>query len=288
VRPASLSKNPRLMFDTHRAVLERAYARCGAGRPDGLEWDASGARLSRAVRRAGLFYATVEALVGTDAGRAACEIVSEAVGADDAGVRGAVAAREAGAAAAWALIFGLGIGPATCVARRDSWTEPLRGWWTIGVRDGWLRQENQDAALAALVSEMIDTDAIADALLDAAGGAGAAGAAEGIVAVGFGQNGRVLARRAAARGVTLEARDDRVPGLARIDAPMPAGVPVIVTPDEDAAILARLPGRACIVRWREQRSRLAAEMLRAILPAWNAQAASSGSTIRQTPSVASR
>lgn len=281
VRPGSLSKNPSLMFGTHRTVLTRAYERLAAA---GSSVNHAPTRLARALRASGLFYATNAALVDTDPEKTVASDLLLHAGPNDDAARPSVSPSELGAAAAWSLLFGLGIGPATLESSAPNWARHLRDWWDRCASLGWTTAEGDELttpALHALASEILDPGRIADALLDAA----PAGAP--IVLIGLGQNGREVARRAAIRGVAAETRDDRATGARPIDAPLPLGATVIVSPSDDAAILPRLRRAARIVRWSDQRSRLADALVFSIKPSFAAQAPS-GSTTRRTPSRASR
>lgn len=234
IRPGSLSKNPRLMLETHAAVARRTL---------------DDPHLSRGLRKAALFYATSAALSDASPGFAAARAVLRAELPNPA----AFTPEELGRAAHWALVFSRGLPPARLAETAPAWLPRLRAWWVaIAGPDA------ADEALAALALEAVAPEDVANAMLDQVPPDSPA-----VLAGAMGRNGQVIRRAAARRARPLELRDDRLP-RAGIERLINARATVLVAPAADAPVLAKLPRSIRTVRWSATREALSGGVLAAL------------------------
>jgi len=254
LRPASLTRNFARMRGQHERVLRRAFARARA-----LGWvprgvDCSATRLDRALQREALFLGTMAACVdGPGAGADVFEPSwsGEPIRVDDAvdlGLWGCAYAR-CGSRYAWPDLPG-------------GWVEAVGAWWRRCEARGWTGPGFTDACAATLTESLITNERIAGAVVEELGDA------RRVVLLGFGANARMLARRLAARGVGVEARDDRIDAgslrdlpaevsQGRMRAALPARTPVVITTLQDDWLIRRFGDRAArATRWAAVRRRL--------------------------------
>lgn len=233
VRPGSLSKNPRLMLETHAAVARRTLGEAPA---------------ARGLRKAALFYATSAALAGPAGGMAGPRATLRAA-LPNPPVFGP---EELGAAGHWALVLGFGIAPERLAKTAPRWLGRLEAWWRAIAGE-----ESVEPARRALAEHAVSPERIAGAMLDRAGPGPL------VLAGAMGRNGRELRRAGAARGRRMELRDDRLP-RAGIDRLIDSAATVLVAPLEDRGLVRRLPRGLRVVRWSTTRAGLASELLGAL------------------------
>lgn len=291
LRPDGQSRNAIEQLRAIDVFLAEAYA-AARERPapkSGRALDTSEARRTRVMARFALRRATALA-VGPASGNAA-----------DARDRVARAIDMLGAYAEPALRAGWSIsGPdagraafesilhTTCAMPRPEnaagWTLALASFWNTCVERRWADASMIDAARAELALQMVDPDRIAATLLDRAAALG-----KTVTIAGLGNNGRTLASAALARGMKVLGRDDALDTGDAADPAAPRGVTiepsmaplaregaVIVSPLVDDVLAARIGGMVTpdrLFRWSTVRASLAAETLRELEAAWNAQPA---------------
>lgn len=212
--------------------------------------DVSEATLDRLLGENALRYATRAALACEASGLAEIAEAYASARGDKRFASERIA--EAGRAA---VVHSLGQACAISEVQRATWTRRLEMWWRVLERKGWAQQGMGEAAWRAFQVSAVPAGAVVAELLKRCGGARA------VTLVGFGQNGRMLAEEALKRGMRVFVRDDRIgAGTMKVEmagvvaeamnAAIPAGRVVIVTPLEDAALMARF-GALRPLRWRE-------------------------------------
>lgn len=260
----SLSADHSGMLTNAQDVLVQCMKRCRAGelkQIDRRTLDLGEAREIDRLGRIALTWATRAAIAGhsPDAVEHAIELFTQAQG-------GKRIEPEAAAAAAHAsILFGLGLEP-RIDGHEERWIRPLLAWWSQCEARSWAKPGFVRRAATTLAEMTVTTEHLSDAILNHVG------PSRTVTLVGFGRNGRRLATRALARGLTVTVRDDRfptgemkpgqeMPGAAPqpIDAPIDPGTLVIVTPLDDGSLATRFASSPHFVRWTEARSELAAE-----------------------------
>lgn len=238
LRPSSLTRRYASMREQHERVLRCAFERGGCADAD---------RLDAALRREALLLATMAAFEdGPDAGG---QIFAQGRGA------GSIDPMQAVDLALWGVPY------AACRSRHDwadlpdGWPEALGAWWSRCEGAGWAPPGFTDACAALVAERMVSNERVAEGVIESLDGA------RRVALLGFGANARLLADRLLARGVAVEARDDRIDAgaitdlpdgvdAASMDAPLHAGVRPVVTTLEDDWLLRRIGGRAeRAVRW---------------------------------------
>lgn len=226
VRPGSISKFPGRMMENVCRVLR--------GLHDGPGFEA-------AVRDVALFYATMSAVTDRTHGFAASHALLHSA------VHGPAAftADELAAATKWAMIFGFGIAPGQYASTAPRWVPRLSAWWQSlhGVA-------TPDEVLDALALHAVSAEAVAAAMLDRVSGDGPV-----VLAGAMGRNGRAVRQAAGDRGIPLDLRDDQLP-KAGLDRLIDASATVLVAPEQDEAVLERLPRGLRVRRWCETRAAL--------------------------------
>lgn len=253
MRPASLVKSGELMMHCCERVMLNLYDRLDRCPADRRAAQLTVERLDAVLGYTALAYAT------------RMVVVDGLAGVDDA-VRAYAAARgtkyvtpgQAAGFARSAVIRGLCVWPSKDDPRRAHWEPAVEALWQRLEDEGWGEPGLARIARAMLWCWSIRPEHIADELLDRCAGRDA------VTLVGFGQNGRLLAQRAACRGMRVFVRDDRFPegrlselenfpGITAeaMSAPIPAGRAVLITPLNDDALLARFAKGPGVYRWAE-------------------------------------
>lgn len=185
--------------------------------------------------------------------------------------------------ARWTLPAAACDGPDCWNVLLDRFVAALAPLWRRLEQDGRTVHDEQcarsfeDAALTELAPLLVEPEAIVEwimAELDPA---------QPVVLVGFGRNARRLAPGLAQKGIKVSARDDRIDpadpprdasasGIRfdRMDDPLDPRAQVIVTPVDDAAIMARLDSASAAraIRWSRHRAALAHHWRARLLSAW--------------------
>ncbi|MBC7833667.1 MAG: glycosyltransferase family 2 protein [Phycisphaerales bacterium] len=237
VRPASLSKDFSLMCRTVQRVVSDAYQRARQAGSVGQQIDTSEPRKNKVLGRLALELATQAALLDNTADKArALQIFMAAAGLK---VIDPVAA---GVAAFWAVLFALGLDPDPLSGPMTRWRDAIVQFWYGCIELGWMEPNHISPALGALAMQAVDQIAIADAVL------ARCPPGKPIVLIGMGNNGRLIARRAIDKNMVVDCRDDRAhlvnvsPRAGPIRPtmlPFPEGSSVILSPQNDAPLLAR-------------------------------------------------
>ncbi len=244
VRRASLSKDFAGMLRTGAAILQSAFRHARDSADPAI--DASPRRESAALHRLALEWATMAALADAPDRLATAESMLDGVALP---TKYTISAADAAESVFWAVLLGLGARPES--PSDHTWIRRAGEWWSHCTQRGRMSEDAQPLAWNHLASLLPTPSAIAHACLDAAPNA------TGLVIIGAGQNGHALARAARDRNLPFELRDDnRAPHTTPIDAPIPEGWRVIVSPLNDEAICQRVPDQAPI-RWRTTRDILA-------------------------------
>lgn len=198
LRPNSMSKQFGPMCSCYEMVVRKAIAECKL-----LGWegkvDLSQKRFDRVVGNMALTYATMEALVDPSIGKCRAARLY-----DSASKPAKITTHLAANTASVALLFGACTAPDINGWSERKWLTPLRQWWVRCAEEGWMSYDQIDLAFWDLARKVVHPDQIADSMLDAATGHGAAR----VVVAGMDKNGRRLVRRAAARGLPVVAIDD--------------------------------------------------------------------------------
>jgi hypothetical protein len=240
LRPSSLTRRYSSMREQQERVLRSAFERLG-------DADDADARLDAALQREALLLATMAAFEdGPDAGARVFEPGWRAAAIDP---------MQAVDLALWGAPY------AACRSRHDwadlpdGWPEALGAWWSRCESAGWAPPGFTDACAALVAERLVSNERVAERVIESLVGA------RRVALLGFGANARLLAEHLLARGVAVEARDDRIDAgaisdlpegveAASMDAPLPAGVRAVVTTLEDDWLLRRIGGRAeRAVRW---------------------------------------
>lgn len=251
LRPGSLTRRFAQMRQQHERVMRRASARAAA-----LGWQAAGVdcspeRLGATLEREALLLASMCAATGDR---------------DGAGALFADAWSGRPLAPLAAVDLGLFALPyALCRSRHDwvdlpaGWLETLGAWWTRCEGAGWTAPGFVNACAALLPERIVTNERTADAIVHSLKGARA------VTLLGFGANARLLTERLLARGVRIEARDDRFDSrtlappegvaVAPVDAPLSRNARAIFTTLDDIWLLRRFGDRGA-VRWSAARAEL--------------------------------
>ncbi|MEM0982811.1 MAG: glycosyltransferase family 2 protein [Planctomycetota bacterium] len=237
MRTGSISSSFESMMEHTLAVLGESRRRCpGVATPDNAMVDA-GVQWNWATRRAMVSPGEAEAAAGM-------------LRRGDPVVSAVTAAR----AVVDAAVFGL----ARCPSEIEgSLRDSAMAWWRVAgsiveLPDGFAAEAER-----ALGDAIAGPEVVASRVLDRAIGGGEHGR---VRLIGYGQNGRRLARVARGRGVEVVVRDDRAVVMAEagvsvepISGPLDDGTPTIVTLSDDGALLDRLRGMGAdvgsLVRW---------------------------------------
>lgn len=270
LRPGSQSRHVAEQLRAIDTFLADAYAAARESVSLRRALDASDIRRSRVMARFALRRATALALTNRSHVRDALLLLTPYAEAAR-GSGWSVTPADAAQAAHESILH------TTCAAPTPSvdWATPLAAFWLALVERQWADSALIDHARHELAARMVDPALVANTLLDRAGQHH-----KHITLVGLGNNGRLLAEAAMARGLRVLARDDAlVPGHPDVpkcvtmespDAPLARDGAVIITPLIDSVLVARCeplaPGR--ILRWTAARDTLAAETLRAIEAVW--------------------
>lgn len=180
----------------------------------------------------------------------------------------------AAAAAYWAWPSALCCSPAQWQSHLKQWCPALARWWRRCMNEGWTRGMFEGSATAALAKLQVDPDAVARAIADELD------PISPVVLLGFGQNGRRLARVLDARGMSVSARDDAA-DQPRVEQVGAALVPVwpghmtihslaqyVATPSDDQELIARLPVCLNLVRWSEMHEAIGGRIALRLLSLW--------------------
>lgn len=261
IRPASHSKNHVNTLTGAQRAQMRAYERLLA-RPSAerrASWD--DARQQVKLHEFGAIYAARAAVsfAGAPHDAAACGVALWAKALGPKWLDAKTAAQHG----FWAVIYERGVWPDASGGSEETWPAKLAAFWQACEREGWAAPGTADDAWPLLCARAIPDASVAEALLDAVVPQLAAPGAV-LTIVGLGRNGKALATRALARGLTVHGRDDRMaPGpwsedaRVRVDAmqdPYPRG-PVVISPLDDCALCGRL-AHVPHVRWNAVRAAL--------------------------------
>ncbi len=253
MRPASLGKSGELMMRCAERVLLDLDRRLAAMPEHRRPARLSRERLETALGISALAYASRMVVIdGIDGVDAAVSAYAQARG------HKRVTPGQAAGFARSAVVRGLCIWPTKDDPRRSHWEPAVEALWQRFEDEGWGEPGLAKIARAMLWCWSIRPEHVADELLDRCAGRDA------VTLVGFGQNGRLLAQRAACRGMRVFVRDDRFaqgrlselenfPGITAeaMNAPIPADRAVIITPLNDDALLARFAKGPGVYRWAE-------------------------------------
>lgn len=263
LRPTSRSRRWRAVAEAETRIIDAAFRRA---RSASLDLDLSEARREAAALRRVLFAAT--AARNAEEG---IEILRPFAR------EGVLDADDAAEAAYWGVPAGLGDSPRAWSRDAKSLVRALSRFWSRCRSEGWTESLFTGRATACLARRMIDGDEVARLIAEELN------PRRPVVLLGFGHNGRRLARVLLARGFIVSARDD-----ARIDSeivevgggampvgpgwlPVHAGAQYVVTPGDDAAIVSRLPVCLDVLRWAEAREALYARTATRLLLSWPAE-----------------
>lgn len=261
IRPGSLSKHCERALVHSQEVMRLAFARA-ALRDDAATVAPPGTREHRLAAYA-LAYATrAVLLMHADEPAAVAEGMRLLTAAD--GPKG-WSLDDAARAAWWQAVYGLAIKPDPDRDAGATWGATLRAFWNQAAASGLMRPGDADAAWERVFVLVVDPEIVTARLLSRLEGA------RGITLIGLGQNGRALAEAARARGLSVHARDDRF-GDGQLDpharalgivgepvgAPVPRERPVVLTPLDDAGLLARFETHRPL-RWSSVHAEVIAE-----------------------------
>lgn len=242
VRAGSLSKRFDLMLRTGERVL---------GRIDGLDV------------RAGLLglatgYGAMRALAGDARG---------AVGMLPEHRTRPLSAAHLAADAFGAVLLGLGVRPESRGPERRAWVANLAAWWEVLIEAGWTDEQAVEHAWAELSRLIVSPGAAACACVKQV----RAGAGRSAVVVGLGKNGRRVLGALGQTPLAWTVRDDALADARTGDRPAswrPMSDPVapdaavIVTPERDGALVARVRALGVqadrIIRWSDTLDMLSA------------------------------
>lgn len=265
--PGSMSRNDARMLDAMMIVARSAFATARVNDAPGC--DASRTREQRVRTRLGIECATAAILTDDTArsDRAAALLRSAGFG------PGEVDAASLAVAAHWGLPHAARRTPAAWHSPSPLWLLGLDKFWRRCEHEGWIGNGGAGLARAALAEQLVEPWAIVDDLIKRCLGA------RRVEVIGFGRNGRRLARELRRRGVAFEVRDDAISqGVAQldgsavtsgpIDAPISTGAAVVVTPEADEVLLRRLPAHVSPLRWSLARRALGLRVAQELVDAW--------------------
>jgi len=274
MRPGSMSRSFDRMARSIAAVIEQTFVaarelQAKAGDIPCSPCDCSMLRRTSVLERNALDFATRACLDGEDG----CE-QAVAIYADRSPVRH-IASAAAAEAAYWSIPYAECRAPTTWLEHADRYAEALVSFWSRCIEKGWAAHDLPGRVIPHLASWLVRPQTIAAHLADAA-----AESRLPVVLIGFGANGRRLARALMARNIPCSARDDRalepaetVLGTATIKvfsnrAPFDPDALHIVTPGDDRAIMRSLPPQLRRLRWSQVRDTLSAAALAQLHPAF--------------------
>lgn len=245
-RPGSLSRRALSMLDDAQRVWDGAFERSRRGNSAVRLNDESEARWERAMLTAAVSYASRAAVCFGDEGPS----IAEQKFSDAKGPK-TICPELLGKMAYYQVLLGLGIRPGLSPHERQPWRARIAEWWGRCIERGWLSDAGRHEAAEVLDMLILGHEAIAEALVRMAESRGV----KGIEIIGYGRNGRLLARRAREAGIAVRARDDRaITGdeggveVAKPDAPLSSGWLAVISPLADEALAMRYPGA---IRWRQ-------------------------------------
>lgn len=299
LRRAGASRQFARMADSMRALLERAVERCrtnhtGIVPPAALRHE----RCDAALRRCALHQATAAAMTDCSPGAEAAftVLMTGWAGASGADRTDRITAEELADAAYWMIPFADGLAPSAWASADEAWTaraaRALDGFWGRCIAEGCIPASHPERARERLAELMVPPAEVAEAL---GARCAASGTGRAVTLVGLGRNAAHLAPALRRRGLTFDARDDRPAAEAQasfasiagleievdpIDAPYNPASLYVLTPDDDRALLGRLPAGVESLRWSECRAALSARALDRLLLCWPSHA--------QSPSVLRR
>lgn len=263
--PSSMSRDDARMANSLRLVARTAFTEARLAGASAV--DASPQRERAVCGRMSLECATAAALADPST-RAAQSILAR-----HGFIPGELSPESAATTAYWMIPFAARRTPA-------AWSE-LNPRWLQALSRLWDHMEHSHAAPAGfsaqaqhlLPARLVDATAVARELCRRASGA------QCIEVLGFGRNGRRLARQLLQSGTPFTIRDDALAGqrvaidghamtVAPMNGPLPVGAVVLVTPDHDAPIISRLDRAGLILRWSDVRNDLARPLRRDIADRW--------------------
>ncbi len=252
MHPGSMSRNVAVMLDAAHDVLTRLFERQAALPPEQRRIDASPERLARRLRHFALSYATQTVMLrGEDAVDEAVALFADAKGDKR------ISPDEAAEKAHHAFTYALARSYDDDLEREAEVLVPVGAFWRRGEARGWAEPGLAPRARAHLELIRHEHTIIAGAILDELM------PVRRITIVGYGRNGTRLAALARERGIGVTIRDDRLdpvgppapghPPVAPMDAPLHPGEPVVLTPLDDGALMARFAHAPRLIRWSDVR-----------------------------------
>lgn len=262
VRPASLSKDFGSMNETTSRVVRAVHQRTLSGNTSGVV--TSRAREQKAVQAITLEYWTMEVVSRDEP----CEhLLCECSGSREGHV--VIEPEAAASAAFWAVVFALGLYPDASAPPARSWLTRLVSAWDVIERSAAAAPGFRDAAIQALSRALVSPERIASSMLRRTDNRRA-------VVIGFGKNGRAIAREAMRLGRSIVIRDDDPSAVCAaaecgrgvvlvepMNAPLHPDDTVVLSPSDCGMLRTRFPGRQTI-EWSEVRRELAHDELIAI------------------------
>lgn len=243
-RPGSLSRRSLSMLPDAQRAWANAFERSRRGAEKVRLLDDSEARCDRVLRWAAISNASRSAMCFGKHGPEIAERQFEsAMGSK------VICPETLGRMGYYQLVLGLGIKP----GRNDNgqWRRRLEAWWARCQERGWLESSGRRHASEVLDMLVLGHEAIASEIVEIA----RQEAALGLEIIGYGRNGRLLARRALEAGLRVRARDDHASdqgewGVERVhaSAQFAPGWLSVISPLTDASLAMRYPHA---LRWRE-------------------------------------